>query len=631
MRALVALAVALACAAPVRAQQPESTGIDSHAVAAFADAFLPREMDRRHIPGLVLVFVSAGEIAIARGYGTAQMEPRRAVDPDRTVFRLASVSKSITATAALQLVERGRLDLQQDVNAYLRSFQVAAAHGPIALHHLLTHTAGFDERLTGISARAAADLQPLSTYLARSMPPTFVEPGRVVSYSNHGFALVGQLVQEIDGRPFAEYVRQEIFEPLGMQRSGTLTGPVPDEFAVAYDYVDGHHRALAADYLQPAPAGAFFTTGADMARFLIAHLRGGAYRDRRILRAETVAAMHAQHFVQTPGTSGWAYGFWEDTRAGHRALLHNGGGKGYRALMYLLPQQDAGFFLAYNLADQHAEGELQEVFISQFRSRFVAAGRPTVGGVEEPQSTESFTGEYVYVRRARTTMEKMIAVLNRVRVIRGGDGGLAITASSGRSIPLTPIGPLLFQRADERGVVAFDALVGNTPGRLVAITDSGFPAVYERVPWIGMIRVQLVGLLGMALAFLYAAVWRPLAAAARGAPITGSDSRRWSVWLAATASALNLVFMICFPLAFLGPVEGGVPEFVYGASALASSLLIIPPVTAMLSIGAAIAALRIWRDARGSHAARVEHMLVACTLLAFVPFALYWHLMAPFF
>ena len=417
MRAAVFFTAVLLCAGAISAQELEpANSIDSSAVAAFADEFFPRELARRQIPGGVFVFVSGGDIALARGFGVAQLEPRRPVDPDRTVFRLASVSKVITATAALQLVEQTRIGLDTDVNTYLRSFQLAAAHGPITLHHLLTHTAGFDERLIGSGARAAKDLQPLSRYLARSMPPTFVEPGRVISYSNHGFALVGDIVEEVSGRPFADYVREEIFEPLGMSRSDALTGRIPGNLAVAYEFVDGKHRALSPDYIQVSPAGAFFTTGTDMGRFLIAHLRGGALRDRRILRPETVALMHAEHFVQAPATSGWAYGLWEDTRNGQRALLHNGGGKGYRALVYLLPQQDAGFFLAYNLADRHDEGELQEVFVTQFRQRFVSGRQSTGERVEEQTSTKQFVGDYLYIRRARTTMEKMISVVNRMHI-----------------------------------------------------------------------------------------------------------------------------------------------------------------------------------------------------------------------
>ncbi len=290
-------------------------------------------MARRRIPGLVLSVVADGKLVAARGYGAAQLDPWRAVDPERTVFRVASVSKVVTATAVMQLVEQRRLDLNRDVNAYLTRFQLPARHGPITLHHLLTHTAGFDERLTGMAARSPAEQDPLGFYLARAMPPTFIAPGRVLSYSNHGVALAGLLVEEVSGRPFADYVRENILEPLDMRSSGfTLSIDAQRERAVAYELAGEELRALPFDVLQIPPAGGFATTGTDMARFLIAHLQGGAFEGARILDAATVERMHAPQFRQHPDTSGWAYGFWEDRTASGRALLHNGGGAGYRAL-----------------------------------------------------------------------------------------------------------------------------------------------------------------------------------------------------------------------------------------------------------------------------------------------------------
>lgn len=181
-----------------------------------------------------------------------------------------------------------------------------------------------------------------------------------------------------------------------------------------------------------------------------------------------------------------------------------------------------------------------------------------------------------------------------------------------------------FSRADDRGVVAFDAAVGNRPGRLVAITDSGFPAVYERIPLFATLRAQLAWLLGMALVFLYAAVWRPIAAVVHGPSDADWDSRRWSTWLAGVASALNLLFLLGFPIAFLGRLEGGVPEFVYGVPVVAARLLLIPPVTAAMAIAVSIAVVRIWRDGRASAAGRLAHSLVAIALLSFVVFAWYW-------
>jgi hypothetical protein len=433
-------------------------------------------------------------------------------------------------------------------------------------------------------------------------------------------------VQTVSGRPFADYVREQVFQPLGMLRSGALEGPVPEDLAVAYDFADGRHRALSPEYLQLTPAGAFFTTGTDMGKFLIAHLRGGAYRNRQILQPNTVALMHAQHFVQSQGTSGWAYGLWEDTRNGHRALLHNGGGKGYRALMYLLPEQDAGFFVAYNLADRHEEGELQEVFITEFRRRFVPARQSVDAQSDEPASVEPLVGDYLYVRRARTTIESFISVVNRVRVGRGENGSLTVTGSSAGPVELMRIGPLLFRRGDDRGTIAFEAANEAGPQRLLMITDSGFPAVYERVTLVKSWRVQVSWLSGMALAFLYAAAWRPVASLRQGHRVSRSGARRWSGWLAGIASALNLIFLIGFPLTFLGRIEGGVPDFVYGVPVGARLLLLIPLATAFIGIALSIRIVAQWRNRRASETLMGDSV-VAIALLSFIAFAWYWNLL----
>jgi len=624
-RRAVTVAVALCACCARAAAQEHRTPIDSAAVARFADELFPREMSRRRIPGAVFVFVSSGEIAIARGYGAAQLEPPRPVDPERTRFRLASVSKTITAMAALQLVEAGRVDLHRNIAGYLHGFHLDEPRGAITLHHLLTHTAGFDERLTGMAARSPETIEPLAEYLARSMPPSFTEPGRVISYSNHGFGLVGLIVQEVSGRPFVDYVREQVFEPLGMQRSGALVGAAPDHLATAYDVVDGRHRPLSPEYIQATPAGAFFSTGTDMGRLLIAHLRGGAYRGPSVLRRETMALMHAQHFPQAAGVSGWAYGMWEDARNGQRALLHNGGGKGYRALMYLVPDYDVGFFVAYNLADRHEEGELQEVFITRFRDRFLPARADVAVAATEAAAVEPADGEYVYVRRARTTVESFISIINRVRLSRGKSGALTVVGFSGEPFELRSVAPSVYRRSDGRGTVAFEAGRPDTTPRLLMITDSGFPAVYERVPPLATQRVQLVWLSVMVAVFLYAALWRPLASLWKRRT-TGTSSVRWTRWPGAAASAMNLVFLVGFPIAFLGRNEGGFPEFAYGVPAAARALLILPPVTAILAVAALIALVV---DARDGQIPRLPptDLLIVVALLSFTAFAWYWNLL----
>jgi CubicO group peptidase (beta-lactamase class C family) len=580
-------------------------------------------MARRRIPGAVFVVVSGGAVMLARGYGAAQLEPWRSVDPGRTVFRMASVTKVITATAALQLVERGRLELTQDVNAYLTSFHVQPfGKTPVTLHHLLTHTAGFDERLIGIAARRAADIQPLRAYLADSMPPRFAEAGQVTSYSNHGITLAGLLVEEAAGRPFADYVREMVLEPLEMRHSGFLTGAPPADMATAYEFVGGRHRPLSPEYLQTPPAGSFFTTGTDMARFLMAHLRGGTHQGRQILRSDTVARMHARQFTEHPGVSGWGYGLWEDARTGERALLHNGGGKGYRSLIYLLPGRGIAFFVAYNLADKHPDGELLEVLIERLRRTFVDRLERTARATYAHKPLDHFIGDFRYVRRARTTVERMISVPNVARIDKTPAGELLMTRHGDKPTVLRPAGPLLFRRDDDRGHVAFSAVTSGIPQRL--IVDSGFPMVYERISTFATLRVQTVWLLAMALVFIYAGVWRPVSRTVRGVSPEPAAALRWSLWLTGVASGLNLIFLVAFPIAFFGDMEGGMPDFVYGTPAAARALLTVPPTTSVLALAAAIVLIAVWRNPGCRLRTRLEHTAVATTLLSFVAFARYW-------
>jgi CubicO group peptidase (beta-lactamase class C family) len=591
------------------AQAPDpARRVDAGAVARFADSFLPGEMARRQIPGLVLAVVADGRLAAARGYGAAQLDPWRAADPASTIFRVASVSKLVTATAVMQLAEQGRLDLHRDVNAYLRGFRVPSRHGVITLHHLLTHTAGFDDRLTGIFARPVSEQEPLRAYLARTMPPTFIEPGRMISYSNHGVALAGLIVEETSGRPFADYVRECILEPLGMRSSGfTLPPDVQRRRALAYERDGTTLRELPFDAVRTTPAGTFATTATDMSRFLIAHLRGGAFEGRRILASETTALMHAPHFRQHPDVSGWAYGFWEDRSAPGGALLHNGGGTGYRALAYLLPAYDFGFFLAYNLADRDASGELQEVFVRKLLELFVPAP-PRSSTAYAGDIPSKLAGTYRYVRRARTTGEKFIGFFNTIRIDRDRSGVLTLTRRPEAPVRLTPIGRTLFRTNDGKGQVAFDLTPDGTPRWLVL--DAGFPAVYDRAALVETLPVQAAWLGSMAAIFLYAC----------------RDARRRSRWLTGAAAALNLIFLVGFPLAFIGHITGGMPAFAFGVPPVARVLLVIPPLTTALTLAAAVAFVRAARRPH-SNLELTRNAVIVIALMGFVAFAACWQVL----
>lgn len=201
-------------------------------------------------------------------------------------------------------------------------------------------------------------------------------------------------------------------------------------------------------------------------------------------------------------------------------------------------------------------------------------------------------------------MESFISIVNRVRVIAGENGALSVIASADGPVALTPIGSNVFRRSDGRGTVAFESGTGTAVPRLLMVTDSGFPAVYERVPFLATVRAHATWLAAMILIFVYAIVWPPTAALR-------------------TASALNLVLVVGFPLAFIAPIEGGVPAFAYGVPLAARVLLVIPVITAVASAAALIAVSRRRRTSPPT----LADLLVVAAQWSLVAFAWYWNLL----
>ncbi len=184
------------------------------------DGFFPYALRQADIAGAVIAVVKDGEVLLQKGYGYADVAKRAPMDPERTILRVGSISKLFTWTAVMQLVEQGKLDLDRDVNGYL-DFDVPAAFGkPITLRHLMTHTAGFEERNKQYRIASSAQRSPLGAYLhAVPVPERIYAPGEVPAYSNYGTMLGGYIVERVAGEPFMDYIERHILAPLAMERS----------------------------------------------------------------------------------------------------------------------------------------------------------------------------------------------------------------------------------------------------------------------------------------------------------------------------------------------------------------------------------------------------------------------------
>ncbi|HEY7698254.1 MAG TPA: serine hydrolase domain-containing protein, partial [Vicinamibacteria bacterium] len=196
---------------------------------AFLDGAIASQMRSYHVASATVSVVKDGELYFAKGYGWADREKRTSVDPEKTLFRPGSISKLFTWTSVMQLVERGKIDLDADVNTYLKDFKIPDTFPgkPVTMKHLLTHTPGFEDGALGyLLIKDEHQLVPLSASLAAHVPWRVRPPWTYSSYSNYGAALAGLIVANVSGMPFEEYVEKNIFEPLGMSHS-TFREPLP--------------------------------------------------------------------------------------------------------------------------------------------------------------------------------------------------------------------------------------------------------------------------------------------------------------------------------------------------------------------------------------------------------------------
>ncbi|MDI3281563.1 MAG: serine hydrolase domain-containing protein, partial [Bacillota bacterium] len=203
-------------------------------------------LGRYQIPGAAVAVVSGEEVVLLKGYGFADVERRIPVDPERTVFRAFSVSKPVTATAVMQLFDRGLLKPDDDVTRHLEGLPLRRAFPqPITAGQLLTHTSGFTDRGAGTVALHPENVKTLEQYLADRPYRQVDPPGQRVAYSDYNFALAGYLVERVSGLPFPRFAEETVFRPLGMSRT-TFLQPRPGvrvpEHAVGYAHAGGRYE-----------------------------------------------------------------------------------------------------------------------------------------------------------------------------------------------------------------------------------------------------------------------------------------------------------------------------------------------------------------------------------------------------
>jgi len=358
-KVLTALLAAGALASPLHAQDKHIAAVENGLLPAVRirgqtqRMQLTERMALYKVPGVSIAVINDGRIEWAKGYGVLDAGGSTPVDA-ATLFQAASISKPLAATAALQLVRRGRLDLTGDVNAWLTSWRVPAngftAQHPVTLQDILSHTAGFS--VHGFPGYDADSAIPTLTQVLDGIRPANTDsirvvdvPGHAFSYSGGGYTVMQQLLLDVSHRPFPDLMRRTVLEPLGMRRS-TYEQPLPARLAgnaATAHRSDG--RALHGKwhiYPEMAAAG-LWTTPSDLARFVLAVQDAAAGRTNRLFTPVMVADM------LTP-RSGASYGLGLGISGEGQAQWfgHTGGNEGFRCELVAYTHRGQGAVVMTN-------------------------------------------------------------------------------------------------------------------------------------------------------------------------------------------------------------------------------------------------------------------------------------------
>ncbi len=309
--------------------------------------FISNQMERHRLPGLAVAITRGDEIVLVRGYGEARDgEPING----QTQFRIASLSKSFTALAVLQLVEAGKMELGAPVTRYLPEFVLSSSSVSerITVRQLLNHTSGLAD--TGFVSGLGGQQQTLVDRVASLRDARFVDPpGTAFHYFDPNYQVLARLVEVVSGQPFDAYLRQHVFRPLDMRDSVSASTSMlpPQSNQLAQGHVIGYAVPVALPELVGflGGSGGVISTASDMAHYLVALRNQRRYLGGSVLSANGVSQM------QTPPAgvaSNYAMGWTVSNANGIQTIEHNGVLSTFYADAVLLPQSGYGFVLLYN-------------------------------------------------------------------------------------------------------------------------------------------------------------------------------------------------------------------------------------------------------------------------------------------
>jgi len=616
-------------AAPSSAAHP----LEKADLEAFFDGLVPLQMERSDVAGATVLVVKDGQELLKKGYGFSDLAKKSPVDPDTTMFRLASISKLFTWVSVMQLAEQGKLDLDADINNYL-DFKIAPAFGkPITLRNLMTHTGGFEEEVRDIIYVDPHKSTSLREFLIHNQPHRMYLPGEIPAYSNYGVGLAGYIVQRVSLEPFEQYVSEHIFQPLAMKHS-SFNEPMTAELA---PYVSDGYRAntekpaIGFEIFNPAPAGGISSAAGDMEKFALALLNGGELDGHRILKTETRDAMWTPQFDTSSQLPPACMGFYQTWRNNLHFIGHDGDLVAFHSMFLLEPTQKLVIFVSYNSAGSASKNRAE--LLDGFADRYFPAYTPPAAPAFSVEQLKDIAGTYQSTRRADSTKLAIGNPFGQAIAKVDKDGVLTIDTSKdlrGHTRKWKPIGKDLWQvQGDQARLFA----IRNSSGKIVRLAVN-FPGVQlQRVPWYehkSFVEISL----GVSVLILLLVVLASLIRFGRKLlfrdrpPLKPQPGALW-ITIGPRLAAFTWIIVGIWLLALsINLQKEALPSF----PTIERYFWLInwfSVLAVFFSIFAVIAGIRIWRRADVLTISRIKFSLVAAACVFLTWYSIHWNLIGP--
>jgi CubicO group peptidase (beta-lactamase class C family) len=594
----------------------------------FVDGYVATQMAEQGSPLGVVAIGSRDGTLLARGYGYRDLEAGEPLDAEEHLVRIGSVSKLFTWVAVMQLAEQGRLTLDRDVNEYLENLQIDDRFPgrPITLRHIMTHSTGFEDGGLGyLIERDPEQVLPLAEAMRRYEPERIAPPGEHGAYSNYAAALAGLIVQTVSGQPFAEYVAEHIFMPLGMN-SSTFLEPPPEELvermAKAYLLQAGQYVEQPFQYVgDPAPAGGMSATAADMLRFARAILNGGELNGQRILRRETVDEMLQTQFTQDARFPGMGLGFIAVPVNGATLWGHSGNIVTFHSNLLIDRENDLAIFTSFGAG---GGGEINAAFPQLFYDRYFPLSRARPQPLESTDGGSArYAGSYLMWRANFSTMEKAMQVMGGLDLAPGPDNSLLLDLGPKGALRLVQVEPGLFEAAEPERATPLRrlAFLESDDGDVRGLVAEGIPfmeayraAFYQTKSFnLWLLGLAMLAFVGSWLRYVYGRQ------AYLALPTLDRRALRASLVLAATALGTFVVGGLVMALS--------AAALMHEIPALVKAWLWLPVLCAAAALYHLAWSLTVWRHAclEGSWA-RLRFTAVSVAGLALAWFFWFWNL-----